>query len=134
MLFVIVILMLVFGIGCMVYYAKPGWKSEAWALIGITFTIIGAIALICCLITLGVNHLGVDGDIARYEQKYETLTYQYENNLYDNDNDLGKKELLNQIQAWNEDLAWSKVNQKDFWIGIFIPNIYDQFEFIRLEG
>ena len=52
--------------------------------------------------------------------------------MYDNDNEIGKKELMNQIQEWNEDLAWYKANQKDFWIGIFIPNVFDQFEFINL--
>jgi hypothetical protein len=82
--------------------------------------------IICC-------HAGVEGDIAMYEQRYESLVYQYENDVYDNDNDLGKRELIKEIQNWNEGLAAKKEYQDDFWIGIFYPNIYDQFEFIELN-
>lgn len=59
--------------------------------------------------------------------------YQYENNMYDNDDDIGKKQLMNQIQHWNEDLAFGKEMQRDFWIGIFIPNVFDQFQHIDLD-
>lgn len=37
---------------------------------------------------------------------------------------------MNEIREWNEDLSWDKKNQDDFWIGIFVPNIFDRFEFI----
>lgn len=86
----------------------------------VIFIIVGGIALVC--------NVGADGEIAYINTERASLVYQYENNLYDNDNDLGKKELMDQIQEWNADLASNKENQDDFWIGAFIPNIYDQFE------
>ena len=133
MLFVIVLGCFITGIVFLVLYNRNVLRSDGWDIAGTALTIIGTILLCACLVVLGCQYLGVSGQIASHNQRYDMLTYQYENNLYDNDNDLGKKELMNQIQAWNEDLAWYKTNQNDFWIGIFIPDIYDQFEFIALE-
>lgn len=42
-----------------------------------------------------INNAGARGSIGAYKERYESLMYQLENNLYDNDNDLGKKELYN---------------------------------------
>lgn len=93
----------------------------------------GAIVLVIMLIVLGVQYIGVDGYVASNQERYEMLKYQWENNFYDNDNDVGKYELVSKIQDWNEDLRRYQTIQRDPWIGIFIPNIYDQFEFIRIE-
>ena len=133
MLFWISLSMLVIGIIVCVLYYNDTLYCSGWEVIGVILTVIGAFTLVISLVFFGVNYFGVNGYVAENQQRYESLTYQYENNMFDNDNDLGKKELLNQIQEWNEDIAWYKENQKDFWIGIFIPNIYDQFEFINLE-
>lgn len=104
-----------------------------WYDVALCITAISGIALFLFLVAIGLNYIGLDAKIERYNVRYETLTYQYENDFYDNDNDVGKYELMQDIREWNEDLAANKVKQHNFWYGIFIPDIYDQFEFIELE-
>ena len=104
-----------------------------WENLGITISVIGIFGIIVSVVVLAINYIGIDGYIARMNTRYETLVYQYENNIYDNDNDLGKRELMVDIQNWNEDLSSRRERQRDFWIGIYIPNIYDQFEYIELK-
>lgn len=95
-------------------------------------TFLGA-AIILSLCIMACNYIGIDAKVSDYQKRYEALTYQYENNFYDNDNDIGKKELVSEIQYWNSYLAYHKTIQRDFWVGIYYPNVYDQFEFIKLN-
>ena len=95
-------------------------------------TFVSGIAAAIMLIVIIVNNVGVEAKIEANKQRYDSLVYQAENNLYENDNDLGKKELVNQIQEWNEDLSRGKALQDDFWVGIFYADIYDEFDFIPM--
>lgn len=90
------------------------------------------ILVVIMLFVLIVNHVGLDGQIAEKHARYNAISYQL--NCVVNDPSIYYKgrELWEDIQAWNEDLAYYKANQDDFWIGIFIPNIYDEFEFFNL--
>ena len=100
------------------------------------FVVIAFISLtvaIVMLVTIVVRNVNVDAYVAENQIRYEMLVYQYENDIYDNDNDLGKRDLMEDIQEWNEDLAYYREAQDDFWVGIFYPNVYDQFEFIELK-
>jgi hypothetical protein len=106
------------------------YEGEIW---GFALTLIGSFAVAIALIVFGVNQFGVDGRVERLQVRYESLVYQYENDVYDNDNDIGKRELITDIVEWNEMVASGRANQNNFWIGVFIPDIYDQFEFIELE-
>ena len=98
-----------------------------------SLTGIFGIAIVVSLAIMADRYSHADADVAKYQQRYESLTYQYENDFYDNDNDIGKYELVYQIEYWNTDLAYRKTIQRDFWLGIYYPNIYDQFEFIKLD-
>lgn len=109
------------------------YEFETAGTIGATIAIImGACILISAFIMIDY-HGNTEAKIAENNQKYESLTYQLENNLYDNDNDLGKKELYNEIREWNEDLAYYQNVQDNLWFGIYYPNVFDQFEFIEFE-
>lgn len=90
------------------------------------------VAIIMSIFVIDAN-VGIEGKIASDEQRYEALVYQVENEIYENDNDVGKYELYNQVREWNEDLAKGKAMQNDFWLGIFYPDIFDKFEFIELK-
>ena len=96
-------------------------------------TVISGIAIVVSIAIMSNRYIHADADVAKYQKRYESLTYQYENDFYNNDNDVGKYELVYQIEYWNTDLAYRKTIQRDFWLGIYYPNIYDQFEFIKLD-
>ena len=108
------------------------WDFEWLGMLSAVLTFVAGIAAAIMLIVIIVNNVGVEAKIEANKQRYDSLVYQAENNLYENDNDLGKKDLVNQIQEWNEDLAKGKVLQDDFWIGIFYADIYDEFDFIPM--
>lgn len=97
-------------------------------LLAIIAFVLTLIALLISTIGLASVYIGADASVAKWETHYESLTYQLENNLYDNDNDIGKKELMDEIREWN----YCKEIQRNFWVDIYYPNIYDNLEFIPL--
>lgn len=130
MLFWLVVVSIVVCLGLAVYLEKRFCDYSGPFLV---IAIIGFIVAIIMLIAIIVENTNVDAYVAENQMRYEMLVYQYENDIYDNDNDLGKRDLMEDIQEWNEDLAYYREAQDDFWVGIFHPNVYDQFEFIELK-
>lgn len=124
------IAVVVFVVLAIVFFDSCDFK---WvSMLSTIISVIAGIAFVVMLIVVIANNVGVEASIEANKQRYDSLIYQAENNLYENDNDLGKKELVNQIQEWNEDLARGKALQDDFWVGIFYADIYDEFNFIPM--
>lgn len=130
MIFWLVVLSIVIFFGLAIYVEKR-FCNCSWPFLGIA--LISCIVAIVMLMEIISENTNVDAYVAENQMRYEMLVYQYENDIYDNDNDLGKRDLMEDIQEWNEDLAYYREAQDDFWVGIFYPNVYDQFEFIELK-
>lgn len=75
------------------------------------------------LIITGCVHLGQNYTKQKYEIKYETLNNDKDNPF------LGEK-----IAEFNESVIWHQRYQRDFWIGPFIPNIYDDMKLIETNS
>lgn len=111
-------------------------NKHTWSDWGVVLLIVGTITLIIAVI-LGICVMATQIDeAAAFEadkQLYESLYYQAENNIYENDNDLGKAELMQKITDWNRDLAKRRVFMHNFWVGNLYYDYYDQLEFIPLD-
>ena len=138
MLFWLFVILLVIGVAIRVLGTwmddNTRFDTEWMQMLGAIIVVAAVVAILISVVVLIFNYSGTDADIALNQEKYKSLVYQLENNLYDNDNDIGKKALYDEIREWNEDLAYYRALQDDPWLGIFIPDMFDQFEFIELKG
>ena len=130
----IIVTAIVAALGIVICWYGDRKYNKGMDMIGFFIGTIASIVLFTEIVLVVILNVGTAGKIASYESTYEVIVYQIENNIYDNDNDIGKESLYNQIQDWNAEIARGKAMQHDIWVGVFVPNIYDQFELIELEA
>lgn len=129
---IIIIAAITLGIGiAIVRIATEHWDNGEYA--GIFVAITGGVVLFLSLVVLVIVHVDKPGTIEEMKTEYASLTYQYDNDIYDNDNDVGKKELMKEIQEWNTKIARYKRQYKSPWVGWFIPDEYADFDYIELK-
>ena len=92
-------------------------------LFGASSVILGAIAVSASV--------GSESYLASMQEKRSALVYQLENDLYDNDNDLGKKELYSEITEYNCDVTEGKIMQENIWVYNLYADVYDELELIE---
>lgn len=92
--------------------------------------IVSGIIMAIMIIVFTCNYIGVNAQVEKARERYNAITYKVESGACRDEFGLLNKEVIDEIQDWNENITYYKNLQKDFWIGIFIPNVYDQFETI----
>ena len=95
------------------------------------FAIVSCGIVLVMTFAICLGNFGVDAKTAKYKERYDSLVYQYENEIYCDDNVV--YDLLTDIREYNEDVAYYQEIQDDTWFGVFYPNIFDQFELIELD-
>ena len=100
-----------------------------------TTAVISGIVIICMLIGIIVSQVSAGGTRASNEQTYNALVYKAQTEAIRDEFGIVNKEYIDEVQAWNENLAKYQSYSHNFWIGIFYPKrAYDGFEFIDLES
>ena len=123
-IFVTVICFVIFGISSNKY-------DGAWDAINIISLLLAITAFVLSIALGGISIIaraGADAYLASMQEKRSALVYQLENDLYDNDNDLGKKELYSEITEYNCDVAEGKIKQNNIWVYNLYCNVYDELE------
>lgn len=132
MLFVIFLIILAAGIGLWYWYNNKYPSCKRW--IEVLYCVLnfaGLVGVAASVIIMAANYTGEQAKVNGKKEIYNSLTYQYENAVFDDDDDVvGRKELYNQIAEYNSDVKYYQTLQRDFWLGIYFPNVYDQLELI----
>ena len=128
MIFWLCILIMVVGIIMTNVANRKDW-SGVEMLCCIT-SVVDGIAVIIMAICLCVIYSTVDVDIVQREELYKSITYKVESGACRDKLGLLSKEIIDEVQEWNKDVLCYQNVQDNFWVGIFYPNIYDQFETI----
>ncbi len=140
MLFWLFIILTVVGIVLWVLGSKD-WKygsfmweyDEGFCLSGTVLSAVGAIVSIIMIAIISCSYCGSSAYVAEDQATYDSLIFKLENTDCRDELGLLNKEIIDEVQAWNETLSYHKTIQRDFWMGIFYPNMYDEFKLIDLN-
>ena len=120
---------------CLVIFIISSNKyGGAWDAIDAISLLLAITAFVLSIVLGGISIIaraGADAYLASMHEKRSALVYQLENDLYDNDNDLGKKELYSEITEYNCDVAEGKIKQNNIWVYNLYCNVYDELELIE---
>ena len=129
MLFWIVVILLVVGIVCL-NVGINSYDLDWLELIGIVMTAACVVTVTIMLCIIFANHTTADSMVALNTERHKALTYKLESGACGDEFGLLSKSVIDEIQDWNEDVVSYKAIQDSFWVGIFYPNVFDQFETI----
>lgn len=104
---------------------KEGIGLSIMVLAGLLFMMISVYSITSYIFALATT--------AEMRQEYKALVYKVNTESARDEFGIRNKDIIDEVQEWNTNLAFEKNAQRDFWVGIFVPNIYDEFDFIELE-
>ena len=107
-------------------------KSVRLDSVGAGMTVIFGFIMILALISMATTYAGVDAEIAKKQQHHDFLVAQYKTGVYDR-SVYSKYNLLQKIDEWNCDLAEKQKLTHNYWVGIFVPDYYDDLEYITVN-
>ena len=101
---------------------------------GYFISIISGLAVIISLFIIIGEYTTMDSYLEKTREQYKAITYKIESDSCRDEFGLLNKEVIDEIQEWNKDVRFYKAAQRDFWVGIFYPNVFDQFKTIDYES
>lgn len=106
--------------------------DETW-IAGYIIWNLGLYSLILMLVALPICHIITVISEDQFNKKYVELLYKTNGDAYRNEYGMLSEDILNDILEVNKHLVNGKNIQRNFWIGAFVPNVYDEYVTINYE-
>lgn len=123
-----------FLVGVLLFRVGHGFRLGRARLdeIGAGMEVIFGFIMIFALGAMAITYTGVDAEIAKKQQHHDFLVAQYKTGIYDS-SVYSQYNLLQKIDEWNCDLAEKQKLTHNYWVGVFVPDYYDDLEYITVN-
>ena len=101
---------------------------------GLFISILSGLAVMVSLFLIIAEYASINPSLERAREQYKAITYKIESNACRDEFGLLNKEVIDEIQEWNKDVRFYQNIQNNFWLGIYYPNVFDEFETIEYES
>lgn len=129
MLFWLFIILIIVGI---ILYKV--FDFEFLSIFGCVIGIISGLAVIMSLFLIIGEYTTMDSYLEKNREQYKAITYKIESDACRDEFGLLNKEIIDEIQEWNKDVRFYQNIQDNFWLGIYYPNVFDEFKTIEYES
>ena len=119
---------IIFVVGIILY------KVFEFELLGELVTVISGFAVLISLFLIIGEYTTMDSYLEKTREQYKAITYKIENDACRDEFGLLNKEVIDEIQEWNKDVRFYQNIQDNFWLGIYYPNVFDEFKTIEYES
>ena len=110
------------------------YKVFEFELLGELVTTLSGLAVIISLFLIVGEYTTMDSYLEKTREQYKAITYKIESDACRDEFGLLNKEVIDEIQKWNKDVRFYQNIQDNFWLGIYYPNVFDEFETIEYES
>lgn len=110
------------------------YNDDNIKLAGTITSVISVFAIIVMSICIIYSHTNVEANLEKDREIYNALTYKMESTTCRDEFGFLSKEVIDEVQEWNKYVRYYQSAQDDFWVGIFYPNVFDEFETIDYES
>lgn len=107
------------------------YETEDWAQpVAVVLAGIGVIGSIASLFVIMGMHADAMAQKAKLNETYTAIEYKITSGSCRDELGLLTKEVIDEAQEYNETISYYKTMQNSFWLGIYVPDIYNDFELI----
>lgn len=107
---------------------------EGWFGFLIMFmTVVAGLIVFVSLIIFTANGIERNLMYGQYNERYKAITYKVESGACRDELGLLSKEVIDEVQEWNEEIITAQIGSENPWIGIYYKDFWDEFDTIDYD-